>query len=162
MTHSPQTCRGCGCHLEDVEPEKTIKRQVFDLPTLKIPVTEHQVLIKVCPQCNYRNEEHFPKHVTQSTQYGSRLTSILAYLKHYHFIPYDHLKQLAKEVLGPNISQGTLANMTQRFYGLLEKTEVAIKESLLSSKYLHLDETECYVASHRYWLHVTSNKRYTH
>ncbi len=38
---------------------------------------------------------------------------------------------------------------------------MAIKESLLSSKYLHLDETGCHVASNRHRLHVTSNKRYT-
>ena len=56
VIHHPQTCQGCGCHLEDVEPEKTMKRQVFDLPTLNIQVTEDQALIKVCPNCSCKNE----------------------------------------------------------------------------------------------------------
>ena len=65
-------------------------------------------------------------------------------------------------MFGATISQGTLANITQIFYGLLEKAEVAIKESLLSSKYLHLDETGCCVAGNRRWIHAISKKRYTH
>lgn len=87
---------------------------------------------------------------------------MLSYLNHYQFIPYDCLRQLTKDVFGAKINQGTLANLIQRFYGLLEKTEVAIKESLLSSNYLHLDETGSYVNGNQYWLNVTSNKRYTH
>ena len=83
MKHNPQTCQECGGHLEDVESEKTIRRQVFDFPTLKLQITGHQVLIKVCPHCNCKNEGYFPKHVTQPTQYGPRLTSVLSYLNHY-------------------------------------------------------------------------------
>ncbi len=53
-------------------------------------------------------------------------------------------------------------NMTKRFYELLAPTEASIKENLLSSNYLHLDETGCYVNGKRQWLHVTSNKKFTH
>ena len=162
VIHHPQTCQECGCRLEDVEPEKTIKRQVFDLSTLNIQVTEHQTLIKVCPNCHYKNEGQFPKHVTQPTQYGPHLTSVLSYLSHYQLIPFSRLKQLTQDIFKTTISQGTLVNMTKRFYKLLEPTEVSIKENLLASNYLHLDETGCYVNGHRYWLHVTSNKKYTH
>lgn len=77
-------------------------------------------------------------------------------------IPVNRLKQLTKDVFGAKINQGTLANMTKRFYDLLETTETSIKESLLLSNYLHLDETGCYVNGDRQWGHVTSNKRYTH
>ena len=34
VTHHPQTCQGFRCHLEDVEPKKTMKHQVFNLFTL--------------------------------------------------------------------------------------------------------------------------------
>ncbi|MFQ6895645.1 MAG: IS66 family transposase [Turicibacter sp.] len=162
VTHHPQTCQGCGCCLENVEPQKTIRRQVFDLSPLNIQVTEHQALIKVCPNCYYKNEGPFPKHVTQPTQYGPHLTSVLSYLSHYQLIPFNRLKQLTQDIFRLTISQGTLVNMTKRFYELLETTEASIKENLLASSYLHLDETGCYVNGKRQWLHVTSNKRYTH
>lgn len=160
--HSPTTCQECGCRLEGVVPHQIIRRQVFDLPTLKLQVTEHQVLLKICPNCQCENEGQFPKHVTQPTQYGSHLTSVLSYLSHYQFVPYDRLKQLTADIFGAKISAGTLVNMTKRFYGLLESTEASIKENLLASSLLHLDETGCYVNGSRHWLHVTSNNRYTH
>ena len=53
-------------------------------------------------------------------------------------------------------------NLTKRFYELLETTKASIKENFLASSYLHLAETGCYVNGKRQWLHVTSNKRYTH
>ena len=41
-------------------------------------------------------------------------------------------------------------------------TEASIKENLLASNHLHLDETGCYVNGKRHWLHVTSNQKFTH
>ena len=161
VTHHPKTCQG-GCCLENVEPQKTIRRQVFDLPSLRLQVTEHQSQIKVCPNCHFKNEGLFPKHVTQPTQYGPHLTSVLTYFSHYQLIPFNRLKQLTQDIFKATISQGTLVNMTKRCDELLETTEASIKETLLASHHLHLDETGCYVNGKRHWLHVTSNKRYTH
>ena len=162
VTHHPKTCQGCGCCLENVEPQKTIRRQVFDLPSLRLQVTEHQSQIKVCPNCHFKNEGLFPKHVTQPTQYGPHLTSVLTYFSHYQLIPFNRLKQLTQDIFGATISQGTLVNMTKRCDELLETTEASIKENLLASSYLHLDETGCYVNGKRHWLHVTSNQKFTH
>ena len=41
VIHHPQTCQGCGCRLEDVKPEKTMKRQVFDLSSLNFQRNRH-------------------------------------------------------------------------------------------------------------------------
>ena len=162
VTHHPKTCQGCGCCLENVEPQKTIRRQVFDLPSLRLQVTEHQSQIKVCPNCHFKNEGLFPKHVTQPTQYGPHLTSVLTYFSHYQLIPFNRLKQLTQDIFKATISQGTLVNMTKRCDELLETTEASIKENLLASNHLHLDETGCYVNGKRHWLHVTSNQKFTH
>ena len=142
--------------------KKTIRRQVFDLPSLRLQVTEHQSQIKVCPNCHFKNEGLFPKHVTQPTQYGPHLTSVLTYFSHYQLIPFNRLKQLTQDIFKATISQGTLVNMTKRCDELLETTEASIKENLLASNHLHLDETGCYVNGKRHWLHVTSNQKFTH
>ena len=97
-------------------------------------MTEHQSQIKVCPNCHFKNEGPFPKHVTQPTQYGPHLTSVLTYFSHYQLIPFNRLKQLTQDIFRATISQGTLVNMTKRCDELLETTEASIKENLLASK----------------------------
>jgi transposase len=40
---APCSCLSCGCDISQIEAKKIIKRQVFDIPTPRIIVTEHQV-----------------------------------------------------------------------------------------------------------------------
>ena len=69
VTHHPQTCQGCGCCLENVEPQKTIRRQVFDLPSLRLQVTEHQSpKLKYVLTVTLKMKDLFPKtcHTTDT------------------------------------------------------------------------------------------------
>ncbi|WP_228056734.1 IS66 family transposase zinc-finger binding domain-containing protein [Microcoleus sp. LEGE 07076] len=49
-----------------------IGRQVFDIPTPKIIVTEHQVGVKKCPECKAQIQGSFPESVKAPVQYGER------------------------------------------------------------------------------------------
>ena len=160
--HDIELCQDCGCSLIKITPSKIIKRQVFDLPKLSLKAIEHPALVKFCPNCSRENKGFFPKEVTQSTQYGTRFKSILVYLSQQHLIPYDRLKMLASDVFGQSLSAGTLVNMNNQCFKALEKTEQLIKEKLIQSHVVHLDETGCYVNGDRHWLHVVSNPKYTY
>lgn len=58
-------CVGCGCSLETIPVNNYERRQVFDLPLLKIETTEHRVEQKNCPQCGCLNKTIFPKNIEQ-------------------------------------------------------------------------------------------------
>jgi exonuclease VII large subunit len=48
VTHAPQTCRGCGASLDEAEVVEASRRQVFDLPPVKMVVTEHRRETRRC------------------------------------------------------------------------------------------------------------------
>jgi len=57
--HQVMECQHCHGSLEDVRPEGHEQRQVFDIPKIKIEVTEHQCEVKVCPHCGEKNKQTF-------------------------------------------------------------------------------------------------------
>jgi hypothetical protein len=60
-------CGHCQVSLLDQPVERVDKRQVFELPSLRLVVTEHQAEVKVCPQCGQTTEAAFPVEVRQLT-----------------------------------------------------------------------------------------------
>ena len=86
--HAPSCCTYCGCALAAVTAECRQTRQVFDLPELKVRVTEHEVQTKRCPGCGALNRGHFPPGVEEPVQYGPRLLALAAYLQSYQLLPF--------------------------------------------------------------------------
>ena len=49
IEHKVETCDHCGIDLKAIEASGFERRQVYDIPPIKIEVTEHQVEKKLCP-----------------------------------------------------------------------------------------------------------------
>ncbi len=120
VLHPVRECLRCGCSLESVDATDHRRRQVMDIPPLKLEVTEHRAEIKCCPGCGCPNEAAFPAEVKTSVQYGSRIKSLLVYLNQYQLLPYERTCQLAEDLFAHTISQGTLYNWNLQCYRNLE------------------------------------------
>ena len=162
--HSVGICSGCGESLRDTNVQGYDCRQVFDLPPIRMEVTEHACEIKCCPHCQTENKGTFPKDVNQPTQYGNNLKGLCVYLSAYHFIPYEHCSQLIRDLTGMAPSRGTLVNFNNLMRQNLVESgfEADLKEKLLASPVCHFDETGYYFDNKRNWLHSASTEDLTY
>lgn len=162
VTHEPSpSCRECGCDLSTEKVVGVIKRQVFELPEPKIEVTEHQALVKECPQCHQKSCGSFPDSVKAPVQYGERIKAVSVYLHHQHFIPEDRLNELLSDVFACSMSAKTLANTSADLAEKSTATVEKIIDSLQVAPVKNLDETGLRIDGKTNWLHVVSNPNLT-
>jgi transposase len=160
--HPVTRCAHCGQDLTRAALQDVVKRQVFDLPPMRLEVTEHQAEQKQCPVCGQMSRAEFPPDITHATQYGSGVKSLLVYLNHYQLLPHDRTCELVEDLFGQPISQGTLLNANQEGYEALEGTEQAVKAGLQTALVAQFDETGLYEQGRRIWLHSASTTTLTY
>jgi transposase len=103
ITHHLTQCPHCQSHLKE-KAMGIVKRQVFDIPPVKIEVTEHQAEIKICPCYHKKTQAEFPAGVNGPTQYGSRIQAQAIYLSTQHYIPEDRLQMLLQDLYNLNVA----------------------------------------------------------
>jgi len=60
------------------------------------------------------------------------------------------------------MSQGTLYNVYQACYDGLEQTDSVIKEQIMASDVVHVDETGSSVNKQTHWIHTASTTDFTY
>jgi len=158
--NSIETC-DCGCSLEGVKGVKKT-RQVFDIPTPKIFVKEFTTNEKVCPDCRKVHKTEFPEGVTQPTQYGENMQSLMNYLTQYQLIPLERAAEAIGDITGQKISQGTLVNAAITLSNSLKDTVNEIKNKIKNSEVVHFDETGMRSNGKTEWMHAAVTETLTY
>lgn len=76
VLHLVEACSECGAGLSESVLVELDKRQVFDLPPLKLLVSEHQAETRRCLDCGSLNRADFPEEAGHKVQYGPRLKGL--------------------------------------------------------------------------------------
>jgi transposase len=76
IKHRPQQCNTCHQDLQEVAGSVKERRQVHDLPELRLEIEEHQVVEVCCPTCGSWNRGSFPPSVRASAQYGPHVQAL--------------------------------------------------------------------------------------
>jgi transposase len=163
VEHRPAVCGACQKPLPDDAPELLReRRQVQELPPLRLVVCEHQAIHLRCPTCQAVTVGAFPAQTPSRAQYGPRLRALVVYLVEQQLVPYARVRELVADLFGAQLSLGTLVQWVQQGAVVLKPVEAQIKAALRRTPVLHSDETGVRQAGRLAWAHVACTARLTH
>ena len=159
--HIPNYCNCCGNDLSVLPHEFAGRRQVFDIPKIKINVTEHQVFKKVC-SCGHETTSKFPLEANAPVSYGQNIESLIGYFHSRQYLPFMRMKEMFNTVFHLPISEGGIHYLLNR---LVKKSQPAydmIKQKLLANNLpVGSDETGMKVCGDKHWAWTWQNKEAT-
>lgn len=161
-THQAVQCPDCATDLRSVEPREVERRQVFDIPPVRVEVTEHQAEIKVCPHCGNQVKGDFPPDVAQPVQYGPRIKAQVSYLNNYQLIPWARTCELLGDFYGHTPAEALVLESNTAVVDGIEPSLDATWQQLIASDVVHFDESGLRVEGHLNWLHVASTNYLTY
>ncbi len=162
LIHPVSSCEYCQHDLRAQKASIPERRQVIDLPTKRLWVTEHRVEEKQCPVCSHLTRAPFPAAIVAPAQYGTALQGIATYLVEGQSVPYARASQLLQELLGVQLSAGSIASFVTTCHQQLAEMETSLKAALVKTNVIHQDETGLRVGKAGWWVHVCSTARLTH
>jgi len=162
QTHAPAVCEQCQQSLDGVPGVVVERRQVQDLPPLRLEVTEHQALGVTCPACQAVTCGAFPDAVRAPVQYGPRLRAVAVYLHHAQIVSQDRTHEALADLFGCTVSDGTVARWVRQAGQTLAPTVAQIADLVATSSHQHADETGIRINGKLHWLHVNSTRWLTH
>jgi transposase len=162
VLHRPSHCQGCGISLAALPAHSQQRRQVVDLPPLRLLYAEHQVESVSCPGCGRLTSADFPPEAAEPIQYGPQVKALVVLLRSYQLLPSARTQELLADLFGMAPSEGTLDTIINTAAADLSEVVAQIQQGVVAAPVAHFDETGCYVEDKRYWLHVAATATLTY
>jgi transposase len=158
FTYEPVGCAGCGAGLADAPVAGTERRQVFDLPVIRLGVTQHTMVARECT-CGTVTKARPPAGVNAPVQYGPRLVGVGVYLFHGQFLSKGRTAAALGDLFGADVAPGTVASWTAKTAATISDEVIpVITDRIAGSRVAHFDETGLRTAGKLAWMHSASTQ----
>lgn len=148
-------CQNTLLHHEIIE-----KRQVFDLPPLRLQVLEHHLMRAHCA-CGAVHQGAWPEGVSSAVQYGAGVKALAVHLSQQHLVPLARVCALMQDAFGVSLSQASVASFNAQAAQALAPTVEAIGQAVKSQAVVHADESGIRVKGKLHWLHCLVSQQLT-
>ncbi|HEY6410068.1 MAG TPA: IS66 family transposase [Ktedonobacteraceae bacterium] len=162
VRHRPTVCRQCREDLSYVPGIVAERRQVLDLPEIRLLAHEHQIEAICCPTCHTTSLGNFPTSISAPVQYGPNLQALAVYLHQGQLLPTARTCEALAAMCGCHIWEATLLQWSELAAERLAPTVERIAELIVASRLQHGDETGIRVYGMLHWLHVNCTRFLTH
>jgi transposase len=162
VPHRPTVCHQCQADLSTVPGRVVERRQVLDVPQIRLLAHEHQLEAICCPSCHSTSRGSFPAEVSAPVQYGPNLQALAVYLHQGQLLPTARTCEVLAALCGCQLSEGTLLQWSELAAERLAPTVVRIADLIAASRFQHGDETGIRVYGMLHWLHVNCTRWLTH
>jgi transposase len=153
VDHRPAVCAGCGHGLGGAATVGFEARQVFEVPPVRLAVTEHRLWACACG-CGTVTTAAAPAGVNAPVQYGASVAAVAVYLLVAHHVPVARVAAILADLFGVAASTGWVAGLTERVATRLGGFTERLCRVLTGAMVVHFDETGLRVAGRLRWLHV--------
>jgi transposase len=161
ISYPVEICQHCGVDLQNIEATDYQRRQVFDIPPVKVEVTEHRPEVKHCPICKKATVADCP--VPACVQYGPGVKSMTVYLNQYQMLPFERVSETLSDLFNCPISTQVIEQSNKlTFERLYPKVETEIKQAVINSPVVDCDETGLRCEGKTKYVHNYSTPDYTY
>ena len=156
----PDYCNNCGVKL-DVPYEFVDRKQEVELPPIQPQYIEYRSYSRTCTCCGHHTISHLPECLKVPIQFGPNIKTLVAYLSVVHYLPYQRMTKLFKDVFHLSISGGSIDNIIGRMALSGEPFYQIIKKETHQSKVVGGDETGIHINGKKAWFNVWQTPRLT-
>jgi len=134
VRHEPACCGRCGAGLAGRPVTGVERRQVCDLPPVKVKVTEHQLIERESAAAGIAPRAP-PRRGDAPVQYGPRIAAVIIYLYIGQFLSKKRTAQaLFRVVLSERVEWGLASSGVSMPIGVLRPVSVLMRDDTLSSR----------------------------
>lgn len=155
----PNKCEHCG-NDQFIKKENILEqRQIVDIPEIKPYVTEYQLKAGQCTKCGQRSIGKFPENIAPNVQIGEKSKALSGYLNVHAHMSNKKIAQFFADILGFDISKGTINNKINELAEDLKPIYDEILENLKKSSMIGSDETSARINGKKSYLWIFQNTK---
>lgn len=152
----------CQCGGEIEFGDRYQSRRIVDI-RVTLFVTEERAYSGKCKICGKPFQASFSSEFSAPVKYGENIKALVAICNEYGNVPDKKTAEIVSSLCGDEISMsaGTVVNIRTELAKRLDGTVKIIKQKLIESGVLNVDETGVRVNGELDWVNIFSNGQYT-